>query len=364
MKCRPQVAHFLPYLPGRSADEIRRQYRLMKFVKLSSNENPFVTSPKAAAALRKAATQVHLYPDGFCTALREALAKTLRVKPGELMLGAGSDEIIELLAKAYLNPEDHIVVSEHAFIRYQMAAELMGAQVSVVPMRGFTHDLAAMAAAETDKTKFVFIANPNNPTGTYNTRRDLDDFLNRLRPGVTAVIDEAYFEYARATRDYPDGLAAFKAGRNVSVLRTFSKIYGLAGLRVGYGVGAPSFVETLDRIRPPFNVAVPAQAAAAAALKDAAHLRRSLKLVAREKKQVERALEAMRVSWIPSITNFLLINVEPQRGTDVFDALLRRGVIVRAMEEYGYPHHVRVTIGTPPENRLFLKSFREVRQSL
>jgi histidinol-phosphate aminotransferase len=285
------------------------------------------------------------------------------VKFEQVSLGAGSDELIELLGKAYLAPGDEIVVSEHAFVRYQMAGELMGASVKAVPMRDLKHDLPAMAAACTARTKFVFVANPNNPTGTYNTAREVGAFLDALPPNTVPVMDEAYFEYARVVKDYGDSLPFFKAGRSLIVLRTFSKIYGLAGLRVGYGVMPEQIVQTLDRVRPPFNVSVPAQAAAEAALADSAHLRRSLKLVAGERKKIEKALTAMRAEWVPSGGNFLLVSVEPQRGVDVFEALLRKGVIVRAVEEYGLPNHVRVTVGLPEENRLFLKAFEEVRRT-
>ncbi|HRY30678.1 MAG TPA: histidinol-phosphate transaminase, partial [Elusimicrobiota bacterium] len=233
---RPQVEHFEPYLPGRSMGQIKKEYGLKRVIKLASNENPLGPSPRAIAALRKHAPAMHLYPDGASTDLRRAVSEHLGVKFGQVILGAGSDEIIELLGKTYLAPEDDIVVSAHAFIRYRMAGELMGARVRTVPMKNLTHDLDALAAAVSDKTKFVFVANPNNPTGTYNTRADMERFLSSLPAHAVPVIDEAYFEYARMKKDYPDSLDFFKAGRNVVVLRTFSKIHGLAGLRVGYGV--------------------------------------------------------------------------------------------------------------------------------
>lgn len=361
---RPQVEKFEPYLPGRSLEQVKREYGLKAVVKMASNENALGPSPKAVAALKACASRVHRYPDGYSTDLRRALAKALGVRFEQVVLGAGSDELIELLGKAYLTPADEIIVSEHAFVRYRMAGDLMGATVKTVAMKGYTHDLAAMAAAATDKTKFVFVANPNNPTGTYNTHDEVEEFLITLPARVVPVFDEAYFEYARLKKDYPDSLGFFKAGRTLVVLRTFSKIHGLAGLRVGYGVMPDGLVETLDRVRPPFNVSVPAQAAALAALGDRTHVRRSLKLAQTEGRRLEKALSAMRVEWVPSAANFLLVNVEPQRGTDVYQALLRRGVIVRALEEYGLPNYVRVTVGLPRENRLFLKAFEEVRKAL
>jgi histidinol-phosphate aminotransferase len=361
---RPEIRGFEPYTPGRSAEQIKREFGLKRVVKLASNENPLGPPRGARAALRRAADQAHLYPDGFGGALRRALAARLKVKPTQVILGAGSDEIIEVLAKAYLGPGDEIVVSENAFIRYRMAGELMGARVVAAPTKNMTHDLEAMAAAVTGKTKFVFVANPNNPTGTYNTREEVEEFLITLPARVVAVMDEAYFEYARARKDYPDSLDFFRAGRNLVCLRTFSKIHGLAGLRVGYGVAPEAMVETLDRVRPPFNVSSPAQAAALAALADKSHAARSLRLVKAEKARLEKALAALRTEWVPSAANFLLINVAPLRGEDVFRALLKKGVIIRAMDEYGFPNHVRVTVGLPRENDLFLKNFTEVRKAL
>jgi histidinol-phosphate aminotransferase len=359
---RPQVANFEPYTPGRCLDAVKKQFGLKRVVKLASNENPLGPSPRAAAAFQKAAKALHHYPDGFGAGLRQALAKRLGVKPAQVTLGAGSDEIIENLAKAYLNPGDEIVVSDHAFVRYRMAGELMGTRVVTVPMRRWTHDLEAMARAVTDRTKFVFVANPNNPTGTYNTATEVEEFLITLPARVVPVFDEAYFEYARVKKDYPDALDFFKAGRQLIVLRTFSKIYGLAGLRVGYGVAAEWIVDVLDRVRPPFNVSSPAQAAAAAALLDRNQVKRSVRLVRNEMRKMEKALDAMRAAWVPSAANFLLMDVAPHRGDDVFQAMLRRGVIVRSMEEYGFPNHIRVSIGLPGENALFLKAFKEVRQ--
>jgi histidinol-phosphate aminotransferase len=221
-----------------------------------------------------------------------------------------------------------------------------------------------MAAAVTSRTKFLFIANPNNPTGTYNSHDQLEELLITLPARVVPVIDEAYFEFARARRDYPSAVDFFKAGRNLVVLRTFSKAYGLAGLRLGYAVAPEPIIETVERVRPPFNVSLAAQAAGVAALGDRAHLKRTTTLVAREKKALEKALAALGVATVPSAANFLLIHVAPHRGDELFEALLRLGVIVRAMDEYGLPEHIRVTIGRPEENRQFLNAFRQARTLL
>jgi histidinol-phosphate aminotransferase len=361
---RKEVSGFEPYVPGRDMENVRRLYKLKRVIKLASNENPIGPSPRAVAALRGSVKNLFRYPDGFSTHLRRALADHLGVKISQVSVGAGSDELIEILAKAYLAPSDEIVVSEHAFLRYKMAGDLMGATVVTVPMNVMTHDLEAMAAAVTPRTKFVFIANPNNPTGTYNTKIELEEFLITLPARVVAVVDEAYFEFARARRDYPNAIDFFKAGRNLVVLRTFSKAYGLAGVRLGYAVGPEAVIDTLERVRPPFNISIPAQAAGVAALTDKAHLKRSVALVAREKEILERALKKMEIPVVRSAGNFLLIQVSPHRGDETFEALLRKGVIVRAMDEYGFPEHIRVTIGRPEENRVFLSAFREVRSLL
>ncbi|MBK8575803.1 MAG: histidinol-phosphate transaminase [Elusimicrobia bacterium] len=361
---RHEVSGFEPYVPGRDMENVKRLYHLKRVIKLASNENPLGPSPRAVTALRGSLSNLHRYPDGFSTVLRRALADHVGVKMGQVSVGAGSDELIEILAKAYLGPDDEIVVSEHAFLRYKMAADLMGARVVTVPMNVMTHDLPAMAAAVTSRTKFVFIANPNNPTGTYNTTTELEEFLITLPARVVAVVDEAYFEFARSHRDYPNAIDFFKAGRNLVVLRTFSKAYGLAGVRLGYAVGAEVLIDTLERVRPPFNISLPAQAAGVAALTDKAHLKRTVSLVAREREILEQALKKMEIPVVRSAGNFLLIQVSPHRGDETFEALLRKGVIVRAMDEYGFPEHIRVTIGQPAENRFFLSAFREVRRLL
>lgn len=361
---RREVEGFEPYVPGRDMENVKRMYKLKRVIKLASNENAIGPSPRAVAALRGTTQNLHRYPDGFSANLRHALATSLGVKLNQVSVGAGSDELIEILAKAYLSPGDEIVVSEHAFLRYKMAGDLMGATVVTVPMNVMTHDLEAMAAAVTPRTKIVFIANPNNPTGTYNTKTELEEFLITLPARVVAVVDEAYFEFARARRDYPNALDFFKAGRNLVVLRTFSKAYGLAGVRLGYAVGPESLIDTLERVRPPFNVSLPAQAAGVAALMDKVHLKRTVALVAREKDKMERALKKMEIPVVRSAGNFLLIQVSPHRGDETFEALLRKGVIVRAMDEYGFPEHIRVTIGRPDENKVFLSAFRETRSLL
>ncbi len=355
---RQSVLEFEPYVPGKPIQEVQREYGLRLIVKLASNENALGSSPKALAAVRKAVPMVYRYPEGSCHYLRERLARSLKVRPEEIIFGNGSDEIIELLGKTFLHTDDEVVVSDHAFIRYAMAGRLMGARVVSVPMRGYTHDVRAMAEAVTPNTRLVFIANPNNPTGTAVTKAELDDYFARVSDLTITVLDEAYAEFV-TDRRYESGLHYFRQGHNVVVLRTFSKIYGLAGLRVGYGVGRADVVHYLDRIRPPFNVNGPAEAAARAALEDHAHGSRSLTLVQKERPRMQKALEALGLEVVPSVANFLLVGVG-RSGKVVFGNLLKRGIIVRAMDEYGYPKHIRVTIGRPNENARFLSALKEV----
>jgi len=355
-------------LPGRSIESVQRELGLKQIIKLASNENPLGPSARAVTAIRKAGKKLFLYPDGASTSLRAAIALKYDVTADRVIIGAGSDELIELLGKTFLNPGDSIVVSDHAFIRYRMAGELMGAEVIRVPMRHYTHDLLAMAAAIRDDTKLVFIANPNNPTGTYNSSRELAGLLSQVRKlnarrpqPVLVVADEAYYDYAVAfQRDYPDSLKLQKDFPFLVTLRTFSKAYALAGLRVGYGISDPEIIAALDRVRPPFNVSALGQVGAEASLGDGAQTKRAVQLVASERKKVLSGLSKLGIPVVPSAGNFALLDMSPRRGADVFESLMNRGIIVRSMDEYGFPNHIRVTYGLPGENQLFLKALKEV----
>jgi histidinol-phosphate aminotransferase len=365
---RPQVGHFEPYLPGRSMESVRRELGLARIIKLASNENALGPSSKALKAITASGKQLFRYPDGISTSLRLALAKRVGVSADSVIIGAGSDELIELLAKTFLNPSDSIVVSDHAFIRYRLAADLMGSRAISVPMRSFAHDLEAMADAVQPHTKMLFIANPNNPTGTYNEKGELRALLQAIaklhesRPQpVLVVVDEAYYEYAKAlASDYPDTIAVQGEFPNLVILRTFSKAHALAGMRVGYGFAAPEVIEAMDRVRPPFNVSIAGQAAAEASLSDLAHIRRGVALVKTEREKVLPALQRFGFPIVPSVGNFFLMDVSPHKGKSLFESLLRRGIIVRSMDEYGFPNHIRVTYGLPAENKAFLKALTEV----
>lgn len=360
---RSEVRNFQPYIPGRSIEEVKKKYNLKNVYKLASNENPLGCSKKVATVLRKLSNLFHRYPEGSSLILRQKIAEKFGISPQEVIIGAGTDELIELVAKTYISKNDNIIVSEHAFIRYKMAGELMGCSIISVPMKNYTHDLKTMAKEVNSSTKVVFIANPNNPTGTYNTTKDFLEFLNylsskRLYPIV--VVDEAYYEYARVNKDYPDSLKLRKIYPNLLILRTFSKVYGLAGLRVGFGISRKEIIYELDRVRPPFNVSVVAQYVAFKALDDEVHIRKSVELVIREKEFLYKELDKLNLKYITSAANFILVDVSPYLGKEIFEELLKYGVIVRAMDEYDFYNHIRVTIGTHKENQFFIKSLKKI----
>lgn len=357
--CRETILSIKPYVPGKPIEEVQRELGIKDVIKLASNENPLGPSPDAVRAIQEAAERVYLYPDGNCYYLKNALAEKHGVSPENIIVGNGTDEIIKMLAEAYLNPGDEIVVADPTFSEYEFAALVMAGRAVKVPCRSFRHDLKAMAAAITPKTRLVFICNPNNPTGTIVGQMMLDNFLKEIPPSVLVVLDEAYADYVTAEH-YPDSLAYVRYGRpNIIVLRTFSKIYGLAGLRVGYGVAVPEIIKNLNRVREPFNVNLVAQAAAFAALKDEAHYRKSREINIEGKQYLYEQFAAMGLAYVPTETNFIFVDVN-RDSRDVFQEMLKQGVIVRTGDIFGYDTYLRVTIGTPRQNERFIKALREV----
>jgi histidinol-phosphate aminotransferase len=354
------IRTLIPYEPGKPIEEVEREYGIANSIKLASNENPLGPSPKALAAIREKLPELNLYPDGDCFYLKRGLALKLGVAPETLIFGNGSNEIIELAARTFLRPGDEVVMAEQAFVVYQLIVQAVGAKSKAVPLRDYTHDLAGIADAITPSTRLVFLANPNNPTGTIFRRPDWENFLARVSKDVLVIVDEAYFEYVQDP-DYPNSLNYHESGRAILTLRTFSKLYGLAGLRIGYGVGPKEIVAMMQRVRQPFNVNAPAQWAALAALDDDEHVRNSLALNREGLQYLESELEKLRLEFVPSQGNFILIRVG--KGQEVFQQLLRLGVIVRPMGGYRFPEHVRVTVGTKDENRKFIEALRRVIQS-
>ncbi len=352
------ITRLRPYVPGKPIEEVQRELGLTDVIKLASNENPLGPSPRALEALTAAASGVALYPEGSAPVLRRAVAKAVGMPEDTLVFGNGSDEVLHLLALTYLQPGDETVQGDPSFAMYEIYATQCDALPIKVPLRNFTHDLDAMAAAVTDRTRMVFIANPNNPTGTLVRREAVAKFLDRIPRDVLVVLDEAYDEYVDVP-DKPDLRALVLEGRNVVILHTFSKAYGLAGLRVGYGIMRPEIAALLNRVRSPFNVNLPAQAAAAAALEDTDHVARTVALNAEGRDYFYREFERMGLDYVPSEGNFVLVDVG-RDARSVFEALQHKGVIVRSAHGMGLPRHIRVTTGTMPQNRRFIAALTEV----
>lgn len=353
----PWVSRIRPYPAGKPIEEVERELGRTA-IKLASNENPLGPSPRAQEAIRKFVSHLHFYPDGSGYYLREKLAEIHGLEMNQVILGAGSTDLIELVGKTFLSGADEAITSESAFYMYRLAIEDMGAALVQVPMRNMTFDLPALAHAVTSRTKVIYLGNPNNPTGTMFTCEELDRFLDAIPSRVLVVLDEAYYEYIQRP-DYSHSVDYVRAGRNVLVLRTFSKVHGLAGIRLGYGMGHAELMECLNRIRSPFNASNVAQVAGLAALDDHEHVARSVDLNHREMKFLTEELTLLGVRYTPSVGNFLLIDTGRDCEED-FIRLLHEGVIVRPVKIYGFPTSLRVTVGTHEENELFLKALERV----
>ncbi len=346
------VCDLVAYEPGKPIDETARELGLeaSQIVKVASNENPLGPSPLAKTAMREALEEAHIYPDGGGYRLRTAIAESVGMDRANVVIGNGSNEIIELLCHTFLNRQTELIAAEHAFVVYKLMATLFGAKYVEVPDPGFIHDLDAMADAITADTRLVFIANPNNPTGTMVDQAAIDRFINRLPEHVIAVFDEAYIEFPDSP---PDTLRYVREGRNVCVLRTFSKIHGLAALRVGYGLAPAHLADLLQKARQPFNVNAIAQAGAQAALADINHVNATLRTNREGIEFYQKALAARGIEYVPSHANFIL--VKTGSGDLVFKRMLAQGVIVRAMSGYKLPEWVRISIGTAEQNRRCLE---------
>jgi histidinol-phosphate aminotransferase len=355
---KPHVRDLEPYPPGKPIREVERELGLASAIKLASNESPIGPSPRAIEALQAALPELHRYPDGSCFYLRQALAKKLGVSPQGLIFGAGADELLEFAVKAFVGPGDEVVFPWPSFAMYPIVARGMGGRPVPVSLDD-SHQLRvdALLAALTPRTRVVFIANPNNPTGRAVGCDSFDALVAGLPAPVLLVCDEAYREYVRR-RDYPDSLALSRVRPMTMVLRTFSKAYGLAGLRIGYAIGDPELIGVLERTRHPFNVNSLAQAAAEAALADDAHLSRVIELTHRSLAQLEEGLRAFGFACTPSDANFVLAEIGPQ-AAELEKRLLQRGIITRSLRAFGLDRHLRVTAGLPEENEQFLSALRE-----
>lgn len=354
---KPAVLTQPVYEPGKPIEYVARELGLdpQGIIKLASNENPFGPSPKALAAAQRALEHGELYPDGGCFELRQKLAARFELQPDQFVIGNGSNEIIELLGHCFVDTGDAVVMGAPAFVVYKLVTLLFGARPIEVPLRDWRHDLAAIARAITPRTKLVYVCTPNNPTGTANTGAELMEFVRRLPDHVVAVIDEAYADFLE---NPPDLRPLIREGRKLVCLRTFSKIYGLASLRIGYGYGSANLCALLNRVRQPFNVNAIAQAAALAALDDGDFAMQCARANRAGLTRLEEGCRSMGLEYVPSVANFMLIKVGD--GNAVFEALQRRGVIVRPVKSYGLPAWIRVTVGTPRQNERLLAELRQV----
>ncbi len=354
----PGVQGLHPYQPGKPVEELERELGISNSIKLASNENPQGPSQVAMAAVQAVLGESCRYPDASGFKLKQALSEHYNITADTITLGNGSNDVLELIGRAFVVPGDEVIYSQHSFVVYMLVAQSTGATSVVVPAREWGHDLDAMAAAVTDKTRIIFLANPNNPTGTWFTGQALRDFIAKVPENVVVVLDEAYLEYV-AEPEYISGLQLQADFPNLVVTRTFSKAFGLAALRIGYAVANPAITDLLNRVRQPFNVNIPALEAATAVLSDAAYLERSVELNSAGMAELEQGFTRLGVNWIPSVGNFISVDCGCDAGP-VYAGLLQEGVIVRPVANYQMPDHLRVTIGLPEENSRFLTAFAKV----
>ena len=352
------VQTLVPYQPGKPVSELERELGLTEVVKLASNENPLGPSEKVKRALQASFTDLSRYPDGNGFALKTALSSKWGVDSSQITLGNGSNEILELLARAFLTTENEVIFSQHAFAVYPLVTQAVGAIAKVIPAQNYGHDLSAMLAAITDKTRLLFIANPNNPTGTYLTEQALSEFLAAVPGHVICVLDEAYFEYVDKD-DYPDSVAWLSKYTNLVITRTFSKAYGLAGLRIGYSLSSPEMADILNRVRQPFNNNALALAAAEVAINDTEYLASTIALNNAGMQQLTNGFAEIGLPWIESVGNFVSVDMQ-REAASLNTALLHKGVIVRPVANYEMPNHLRISIGTHAENDFFITALKAV----
>ena len=355
---RKGILEIKSYIPGKSIEEVQKEFGAKRWTKLASNENLLGPSPKALAAIRKELSKIYLYPEGPCTVLRKALADKFAISEKMAVISNGADNLILMVANAFVNEGDEVVMADPTFPVYTNVTQIMGGKLIKVKLKDFTHDLDAMFKKVNRKTKLVFICNPNNPTGTIVSLEAFESFLSHLPKHVVVVLDEAYGDFVEDAF-YPNGLDYIKERKQVIVLRTFSKVYGLAGLRIGYALGKEDLVDCLYQVRDPFPVHRLAQVAAVAALKDEDHAIRSIQLVYEGKRYLYKELDRMGLSYVPSQANFIFVDFEKD-SEEVFQALLREGIIIRPGKIWGYPTFARVTIGRMGDNRRFIKAIKKI----
>ncbi len=354
---RKNILNITPYIAGKPIEEIKRQWALKEIIKLASNENPLGPSPKAMEAIKKNLSGVNRYPDSQGYYLKRRISRYLNVKPANIVLGNGSDELIDIIIKTFVEDDENIITADITFLEYEIISKVNDRRIITVPLRYFKYDLEAIKKKIDKNTKLIFIANPNNPTGTYVTQYEFEDFMRDLPGNVLLVMDEAYDTFIDVD-DFPCGLNYIN-NKKVIVLKTFSKAYGLAGLRIGYAVANPELVSYMEKVRQPFNVNMLAQVAATAALEDKKFLRKTRKTILAGRDYLYDALAKLGIAYVPTVANFILIDVG-RDGMSVFKDMLKYGVIVRDMDQYGLKNFIRVTIGTKKENERFIEVLKKI----
>ena len=355
---RPSIQPLEPYIPGRPIDDVKKAYQLSHVVKLASNENPYGCSPAVRDAVMATFENASVYPDGYCSKLRNAVSAHYGIDTNRLIFGAGTDEVIAMLGEIFIDPGDEAITGEVTFSQYAASVEAMGGKMVYAPLQDHTFDLDNLLSAITPKTKLIFIANPNNPTGTYFSQQKQDAFMKKVPAHIVVIFDEAYQEYVTAT-DYPDTWETLRQYPNTVLLKTFSKIYGIASFRAGFGAAHPSIIEQMEKIRCPFNVTSQAQAAAIAALNDQDFVRESYRKNSLMMEYTVAALSDMGLYVIPSQANFVMVDVQ-RNSRDVFEKLMAKGYIIRAGAAFGMDSFIRITLGTQEEMKGLLSSLREV----
>lgn len=359
VQARKVLQEMTPYTPGKPIWEVQRELGLKEVIKLASNENPLGPSPKAIEAMTKALPELHRYPDADASKLKQVIAEAYDVEANQLIVTNGGDELITLVSEAFLDPGDEVLVPEPSFSEYRFGGTLMGAVVKNVPLKSdFSYDVAAILAAVTARTKIVYLCSPNNPTGTILTKAELEQILETLPKRVLVVMDAAYSHYTISS-DYSDGVEFVRKGYPLLVLQTFSKIFGLAGIRVGFGIAPSRIIQSIVQVKEPFNVNSLAQAAAMAAIGDQEHVKRSSQLVNEERSRLYNSLRLLGLSYIESRSNFILVELGPE-AKSIYERLMAKGVIVRYGQIWGLPQHVRVSIGLPAENDRFIEVLQEI----
>ncbi|AGB41353.1 histidinol-phosphate aminotransferase [Halobacteroides halobius DSM 5150] len=355
---RKAIMNIKPYVPGKPIEEVKRELGLDKVIKLASNENPLGTSPTAVEKMQERLERAHIYPDGNAYSLRAKLSSKLEVAQDQLIFGNGSDELLAYLGQTFIKSDDEVIMAETTFSEYEFTTNLMGGNLIKVPLKDYKHDLEEMVAAITEQTKMIFVCNPNNPTGTIVTSKEVEEFLEQVPDDVVVVFDEAYYEYV-TNDDYPETIDYLSDYDNLIILRTFSKAYGLSGLRIGYGISNPELIDYLKRVRQPFNVNEIAQVGAYSSLDDKKHLEKTLEYNNQGKEYLYQQFEELGLDYIPTESNFIIVDVE-ESNDQIFDKLLKEGVIIRSLSSFGYQTKIRVTVGLPEENKAFIEALKKV----